>query len=170
MCPEWLLTLNCFMIPGAGWSKSIGFTVTPTPSGSAGGVLRKLLGFVHWAMVIAQLTHLHLTIPSSGSTAEPVPPEWFPVVPLSRGSAVSRRVSFTWDVPVIGSSPLLFSPVWEPLSVTAPTEMDKETLDWGDIQIAPRPTLFFPVVTPLRTWPGSHLLGFLIYLLRRDLF
>ena len=32
------------------------------------GVIKKLLGFVHWAMAIAQLTHLHLTIPSSGST------------------------------------------------------------------------------------------------------
>ena len=28
-------------------------------------------------MAITQLTHLHLTIPSSGSTMEPVPPECF---------------------------------------------------------------------------------------------
>ena len=37
------------------------------------GVIKKVLWFVHWAMAIAQLMYLHLTIPSSGSTSEPVP-------------------------------------------------------------------------------------------------
>ena len=74
------------------------------------GVLKKLLGFVHRTMATAQLTHLHLTVPSSGMTTGPVPLECFAVVPLSRASPVSRRVSFPREVDVIESSPLLFSP------------------------------------------------------------
>ena len=54
-------------------------------------------------MAIAQLTHLHLTIPSSGSTSEPVPSECYLVVPLSRESAISRRVSFARDVAVLAA-------------------------------------------------------------------
>ena len=52
-------------------------------------------------MAIAQLTHLHLTIPSSGTTSELVPPECFPVVPLAKKSALSRRVSFARYVSII---------------------------------------------------------------------
>ena len=56
------------------------------------GVIKKLLRFVHRAMAIAQLTHLHLTIPLSGSTSEPVPSECYPVVLLSWESTISRYV------------------------------------------------------------------------------
>ena len=57
-----------------------------------GRVIKKLLAFVNRIMAIAWLTHLHLSIPSSGTTSGPVPLECFPVVPLSQESAVSRRV------------------------------------------------------------------------------
>ena len=40
-----------------------------------GRVLRRLLGFGNRAVTVAWLTHLHITIRSSGSTSEPVPPE-----------------------------------------------------------------------------------------------
>ena len=56
-----------------------------------GKVMSKLHAFVNRTMVVAQLTHLHLSIPSSGTTTEPVPPECFPVVPLPRKSL---KVSF----------------------------------------------------------------------------
>ena len=42
------------------------------------GVIRKLLAFVHRPMAIAQLTHLHLTVPSSGTTSGLVHPDSFP--------------------------------------------------------------------------------------------
>ena len=112
------------------------------------GVVKKLLGFVHWTMAIAQLTHLHLTIPWSGSSPEPVPPECFPVVPLSRKSAVSRQVSFARDVAVIESSPLLFSPVEESESLTAPTERDMRPLERSLIQIVQPAYVLFPSEEP----------------------
>ena len=49
-----------------------------------GRVMKKLLAFVYRTMAIAQLTHLHLSILSSGKPSGPVPPECFPVVPFSR--------------------------------------------------------------------------------------
>ena len=60
-----------------------------------GGVLRKLYTFVHRTMAITQLTHLHLTIPSSGTTTGLVPRDCFPIVPLGqslffRGSRGNR--------------------------------------------------------------------------------
>ena len=44
-------------------------------------------------MAIAQLTHLHISIPASGSPPGAVPEESFPSVPLPRVSAEPRRVS-----------------------------------------------------------------------------
>ena len=84
------------------------------------GVLRQLIRFVNRAMTIAWLTHLHITIPSSGSTSEPVPPECFPVVPLARRAVLPHWVSFARDVSVIDSLLLLFSPVEEPESQLVP--------------------------------------------------
>ena len=57
-------------------------------------------------MGIAQLTHLHLTIPASGSVVEPVLEECYPAVPLPRAPVLSRRVSFAQEVAVIESAPL----------------------------------------------------------------
>ena len=119
------------------------------------GVIKKLLGFVHWAMAIAQLTHLHLTIPSSGSTSEPVPSECCQVVPLSRESTISRWVSFAREDAVIESSPLLFS----------------ASHSTGALYSLPsQPMCCFPVRNPWMTRTGSRLLGFHLFLLHLVLF
>ena len=68
-------------------------------------MVSKLIDFVARAMAIAQLTHLYLTIPTSGSMVGKVPEECFPSVSLTRGSVLPRRVSFTDMVPVIDSTP-----------------------------------------------------------------
>ena len=73
-------------------------------------MFRQLLRFVNRAMTIARLTHLHITIPSSGSTSEPVPPECFLVLHIAWRAILPLRVSFAQDVSIINSLPLLFSP------------------------------------------------------------
>ena len=55
-----------------------------------GWVMNKLLALVSRAMAIAELTHLHITIPASGSAGEAVPEECFPTVPLPQVSVVTR--------------------------------------------------------------------------------
>ena len=85
-----------------------------------GKVMAKLHAFVNRTMVVTQLTHLHLSIPSSGMTTEPMSPECFPVVPLPRKSP---KVSFTSDVEVIESQPTLLSPGEVP-SVLSPIAHD----------------------------------------------
>ena len=73
-----------------------------------GAVFRNLMALVSRAMVIAQLTHLHITIPASGSVTEAVPEESFPPVRYSRKVVVPpRRVSFSGEVTVLGSVPQL---------------------------------------------------------------
>ena len=130
-----------------------------------GGVMKKLLAFVNRTMSIAQLTHLHLSIPSSGTTSRPVPPECFPVVLLSRRPAASHRVSFAEDIDVIGSSPLIY-PVGEPESITKSALVDTGPLERGDITIAQLTYVLFPTDDP---FDGSHLLSFHTYWLLRDL-
>ena len=61
--------------------------------GGGSGVISKLLSLVARAMAIAQLTHLHISIPASGSAVGAVPEECFPSVPLPRVSMDPRRVS-----------------------------------------------------------------------------
>ena len=56
-------------------------------------------------MAIAQLTHLHISIPASGSAGGAVLEEYFPSVPLPRVSADPRRVSFASQVTVLGVAP-----------------------------------------------------------------
>ena len=86
-------------------------------------------------MAIAQLTHLHLTIPSSGSPLEPVPLECYPVVPLSRESAISRR------------------------ALTALTKRDMEPLDRGLIQFAQPAYVLFPSEESMDDSDGVLTLG-----------
>ena len=57
-------------------------------------------------MAIAQLTHLHISIPATGAPPE-VPEECFPHGPLSRGPVDPRRVSFASGVTVMGGDPTL---------------------------------------------------------------
>ena len=73
--------------------------------------------FVHRAVAVAQLTHLHLSVASFGMTTGTVPPECFPVVPVPRKP---RRVSFASDVEVMLSTSTLPSPGAEPDSPDQP--------------------------------------------------
>ena len=82
-----------------------------------GKVIRDIIAFVNRAMAVAQLTHLYLSVPSSGMTTETVPPECFPVDPLPRKP---RRVSFASDVEVMVSPSTLPSPGVEPDSPDRP--------------------------------------------------
>ena len=92
-----------------------------------GKVLRQLIRFVTRAMAIAQLTYLHIAIPSSETISEPVPSEYF------------LEVSFAWDVSIIDSSPLrLWTLTW-----TLPS--------WTIYKLPYPPMCCFRVVTPLRT-------------------
>ena len=85
-------------------------------------------------MAIARLTHLHLTVPSSGSILEPVPGECYPVVPLPRELMISCRVSFAREVAIIESTPLSCSPAEAPDSLAAPSTGDPAPLDQVFIQ------------------------------------
>ena len=82
-----------------------------------GKVITDLITFVNRAMALAQLTHLHLSVPSSGTTTGMVPPECFPVVPLPHKP---HRVSFASDVEVMVSPSTLLSPGVEPDSPDRP--------------------------------------------------
>ena len=76
-------------------------------SGGGGGVINRQLALVGRAMAIAQLTHLHISIPASGAPPGEVPEEYFPHGPLSRGAADPRHVSFASGVTVLGGEPTL---------------------------------------------------------------
>ena len=77
----------------------------PAIRGGGGGVINKLLSLVGRAMAIVQLTHLHISIPASGSARGAIPEECFPPVPLPWVSADPRRVSFASEVTVLGVAP-----------------------------------------------------------------
>ena len=111
-----------------------------------GKVVRNLITFVHRVMAIAQLNHLHLTIPSSGTTTEPVPPDCFPVVPLPRKPVLPVKVSFAEDVEVIGSPPTLPSPGEEPDSPDRSLQNDVLNHDQDVFEIAPPNA--FPICQP----------------------
>ena len=113
------------------------------------GVVRKLIGFVGRAMAIVRLTHLHLTVPSSGSILEPVPGECYPVVPLPRESTISRRVSFAREVAVIESTPFLCSPAGAPDSLTEPATGDPVPRDQGMMQFDQPDYMLFPREEPM---------------------
>ena len=111
-------------------------------------VIQNLLAFVHRVMVITQLTHLHLTIPSSGSTTEPVPLECFLIVPLRRRSDGPPRVSFAVHLEVI-RSPLNLSSLGEQLD-PPDQSLQEDTLhhDRVAVMIAPPTYVLFPSVDP----------------------
>ena len=78
-------------------------------------VIIDLITFISRAM--AQLTHLHLSVLSSGTTTGTVPPECFPVVLLPRKP---RRVFFASDVEVMMHTSFLPFPGVEPDSLDRP--------------------------------------------------
>ena len=65
------------------------------------GRITKLLSFVYRAMVIAQLTHLRIAIPSSGNPPGEVPSDCFPTTTETSSTKKPRRVTFS---PVIQST------------------------------------------------------------------
>ena len=65
------------------------------------GKITKLLSFVNRAMVIAQLTHLRIAIPSSGTPPGEVPSDCFPETTAPAVTKKPRRVTFS---PVIQST------------------------------------------------------------------
>ena len=58
------------------------------------GRITKLLSFVNRAMVIAQLTHLRIAIPSSGNPPGEVPSDCFPKIAEPGVTKTPKRVSF----------------------------------------------------------------------------
>ena len=76
-----------------------------------GGVLPCLLSCVSWAMAIARLTHLRISIPASGAPPGRVPAECYPGGAPQKNRPSPRRVSFVEDVTVLGDvSPSVCSP------------------------------------------------------------
>ena len=94
------------------------------------GVLPWLLSFVGWAMAITQLTHLHISIPTSGAPPGQVPEECFPRDTPSCGLTDPRHVLFASGVTILGGElPLEQSPdilIHDPvcLDVAEEDEMD----------------------------------------------
>ena len=58
------------------------------------GVVAKLLSFVSRAMAIARLTHLRISVPSSGASPGEVPNDCFPETDIPVVTTRSRRVTF----------------------------------------------------------------------------
>ena len=81
-----------------------------------GGVIPKLLSFVGRAMAIAQLTHLRISVPSSGAPPGEVPVDCFPNTDTSAVTIAPRRVTFA---PVI------------------PTPMEDTEVQWTDTDCPP---------------------------------
>ena len=113
-----------------------------------GKVVRNFIMFVNRVMTISQLTHLHLSIPSSGTTSEPLPPDCFPVVPLPRKPIKSVKVSFAKDVEVIGSPPTLPSLGEEPDYPDQSLPNNVLNHDQDIFAIAPPTYVLFPFVDP----------------------
>ena len=101
-------------------------------------------------MAIAQLTHLHLTNPASGSVVEPVPEEYYPAVPLPRAPVSSHWVSFAQEVAVIESAPLC-STDWETDSLIDPALGGPAPMDQLLIQELPG---WYPLTHPVDAWEG----------------
>ena len=116
------------------------------------GVIPRLLSCVCWAMAIARLTHLKISIPSSGAPPGQVPAECFPgggggapLVPQLR----RRHVSLADEVTMLGEEdspecsqvvrPLILPVVVEEVVVVSETECSEE------------PSLILPVVEELNS-------------------
>ena len=70
------------------------------------------------------------------------------MVRLTRRAVLPHQVLFAWDMSIIDSSPLLFSPVEEPESALVHLDMDLDTTKREDIQIATPTYVLFPGSDP----------------------
>ena len=135
-------------------------TRTPfPPSGAPGGVLPRLLSLVCQVMAIAQLTHLHISIPASGVPPGQVPEQCFPRVTCSRELTNPRRVSFASGVTILGGEePLDASPdilIHDPVcpEITVEDEMDIVSVETdGPILIIRPPPGFRQFSWPWEEW------------------
>ena len=74
---------------------SVGHSSDPIPHPALReGVVAKLLSFVSRAMAIARLTHLRISVPSSGASPGEVPNDCFPETDIPAVITTSRRVTF----------------------------------------------------------------------------
>ena len=85
------------------------------------GVIPRLLSGVGRAMAIARLTHLRISIPSSGAPAGQVPMECFPLATAPVSQARRRRVSFANEVTTLNAEEITTlkadeSPEFPPMS------------------------------------------------------
>ena len=99
-------------------------------------------------MAIAELTHLHIMIPASGSVTEAVLKDCFPHVPLPQALVSSRRVSFASKVTVLGTVPES-SADREPTSLGPPALPEPVPVDLLDIQIHEPVYALFPEEDPM---------------------
>ena len=118
------------------------------------GVIPRLLSCACRAMAIARLTHLRISIPSSGAPPGQVPVECFPEATASVSQSRRRRVSFVEEVTTLNAeeSPE-FSPVSPPLILPVVVEE-------AAVVSATRATpLILPVVEEIDNDPPAAELG-----------
>ena len=105
-------------------------------------------------MAIAQLTHLHISVPASA-----VPEECFPSVPLSRVSEDSRRVFFASAIMVLVADPdrvpvdLPAIQIHDPVYPGIPEEDDMDVS--FEVSDAPVPMLPPPPGFERFSWPSA---------------
>ena len=122
-----------FTRPATGWFISIWYIRTRFPIRVfATGVIHRLLSGVGRAMAIARLTHLRISIPSSGAPAGRVPMECFPLATAPVSQARRRRVSIANEVTTLNEEEINTlnadeSPEVPPVSppLTLPVEMEE---------------------------------------------
>ena len=121
------------------------------------GRITKLLSFVNRVMVIAQLTHLRIEIPSSGNPPGEVPSGCFPTTTETSSTKKPRRVTFS---PVIQSTAGAMdlptadeedTPTDRPMTSIIEEKERPEAQEKTDVSIAPPPG-FRPFKWPQADW------------------
>ena len=112
------------------------------------GVVPKLLSFVDRAMAIAQLTHLRISIPASGTPPGKVPADCFPGVVRPTGAAVTRRVSFAPE-----ESTLEIEMTPAPANAVFPSDSSDVTVTGDRIELTAPPVSSFKTVSPPPGFP-----------------
>ena len=121
------------------------------------GVIPRLLSCVCRAMAITRLTHLHISIPSSGAPPGHVPVECFPEAVAPVAQSRPRRVSFAAEVTTLKTeespqlspvSPPLTLPVVEKVEDDPPTSAVDETRITMPESGMPPPPGFPPYLFP----------------------
>ena len=121
------------------------------------GRITKLLSFVNRVMVIAQLTHLRIAIPSSGNPPGEVPSDCFPTTTETSSTKKPRRVTFSlviqstageMDLPTADEED---TPTDRPMTSIIEEKEQPEAQEKTDVSIAPPPG-FRPLKWPHADW------------------